>query len=461
MAFVPRRFDQILQDMVNRVIARTPLTDLNDGSVLLQILAASAREDDEQYVQMTRLLDLFGIRTATGDDLDDRARDLNPLVIARNAAVKATGEVTFSRTGVAGTVNIPIGTIVAVPVTDGSEAIEYETTEAGSIPNGNTSSQPLSITCLRAGAVGNVAANKITSIVTTVAGVETVTNAAALTTGSDRETDDAFRDRITEFLRSLSRATPRAIESAAETVESAATGQRIVAAKVLEDPNTPGDFTLLVTNRISDFGGVQERVTVVNETLINPALGGETRFRLNNWPVVEGSAFVLRKNGVPLLLDTDYGVIRSSGEILLYAALAVGNTLVADYVYFIGLMRQVALLIEGDPADIVVKPGYRAAGCFMHLKAPTPQQVVLAANVTVADGHVVDDVFNAVVTAWTTYVNGLGIGEDVLVAELVDRAMDVEGVQNIQGVTIDGGTDDGAIPDDGLAFTSTLLITIT
>lgn len=460
MAFSPRRFDQILQDMINRVVARTALTDLNDGAVLLQILAAAAREDDEQYVQMTRLLDLFGIETAAGDDLDDRARDLNPVVIARRAAVRATGTVVFSRTGTTGTVTIPTGTIVGAP-SAGGDSITFQTTAAGSIANGSTASAAVAVTCDRVGVVGNVALGAINQLVTPVAGVESVTNGAAFTTGADRETDDSFRDRIRDYIRSLPRATKAAVRAAALTASDAATGQRIVHAAVTEDPAKPGQFTLVVSNRIAAFGTASEQVTVADDELVNPSLGGETRFRLDNWPVVEGTAFTLKRSGVTLVEGTDYGVMRASGEVLLYAPLAAGvNLRAGPYTYFTGLLHEVAAIIEGDPASPVTKPGYRAAGCFMLLKPVTPYHVSLAGNITVVEGHDAATVFNAVKSAWTRYVNGLGISEDILVAELVDRAMDVAGVQNVQEVTIDGVAADAAVPDESLAFTTANLITL-
>jgi hypothetical protein len=56
--FAPRQFNDILERMINRVVARTDLNDINDGSSVKQVLAAASREDDDQYYQMVNLLDL-------------------------------------------------------------------------------------------------------------------------------------------------------------------------------------------------------------------------------------------------------------------------------------------------------------------------------------------------------------------------------------------------------------------
>lgn len=92
MSFTPRTFEEILSDMVAYAQARTDITDFSVGSVARTLLEAAALEDDEQYFQMTQLLDAFRIVTATGEDLDRRLADFN---IARLPAQSAFGTVRF------------------------------------------------------------------------------------------------------------------------------------------------------------------------------------------------------------------------------------------------------------------------------------------------------------------------------------------------------------------------------
>ena len=77
MAFQPRQFSVILDDMIAFVQSTSDLTDFSVGSVVRTILEASSLEDDEQYFQMVQLLDVFNIRTSSGVDLDARMADLN------------------------------------------------------------------------------------------------------------------------------------------------------------------------------------------------------------------------------------------------------------------------------------------------------------------------------------------------------------------------------------------------
>jgi uncharacterized phage protein gp47/JayE len=92
MPFVPRTFEQILEDMIAFVQANTIVSDFTVGSVARTILEAAALEDDEQYFQMVQLLDAFRITTARGEDLDRRLADFG---IVRREATTATSRIRF------------------------------------------------------------------------------------------------------------------------------------------------------------------------------------------------------------------------------------------------------------------------------------------------------------------------------------------------------------------------------
>lgn len=92
MAFTPRTFEQILNDMIAYMQSRTSISDYNVGSVIRTILEAAALEDDEQYFQMVQLLDLFSFTTASGEDLDRRLGDFG---LTRRAAVASTARGKF------------------------------------------------------------------------------------------------------------------------------------------------------------------------------------------------------------------------------------------------------------------------------------------------------------------------------------------------------------------------------
>jgi len=70
-----------------------------------------------------------------------------------------------------------------------------------------------------AGSAGNVQPGAISLMSSAVSGVDTVTNAAALTGGIDAESDAAFRARFGNYLASLSRATNLSIGSTIAAIQ--------------------------------------------------------------------------------------------------------------------------------------------------------------------------------------------------------------------------------------------------
>jgi len=434
--FAPRQFDDILERMINRVVARSDLNDINDGSSVKQVLAAAAREDDDQYYQMINLLDLFDIAKVIGVDLDERAKEFNPSLITRNQAQKATGEVQFSRTGTVGTVTIPIGTEVEVPATGAADPITFVTTEEGTISGGSTTSNLVDVVAAKAGVAGNVALGTVTGFVSKPSGVDFVTNPAAFTNGLDLESDDAFRERLLNQIKGLARAHVDGLESAALTAEDTASGKRVVFAEVVEDTVNLGNVTVY----IDDGSGTAESSTVVPQwTTIPPgtAVGGETILWVPNKPIDTSAAFGLRINSVLQTEGTDYTLNPANGQINLLPAsyptgLTAGDVIDGEWTYFDGLIAECQKIIDGDAADRVNYPGYRAAGVLVRVLAPTTSQQVVTANITVLQGYDQTTVATEVAAEISAYINALGIGEDVILNELRERSMSVPGMYDIE-----------------------------
>lgn len=407
--FQTKTREQILERMVNRVVARSDLTDLNDGSDVKQVLAAAAREDDDIYFQMLQLLDLFDIKKAVGDDLDERAKEFNPALIQRYPSQKATGEVVFSRTGTIGTVTIPIGTQVTVPAAGTQAAIVFVTTEEGTISPTFQASNAVSVVAAEAGSSGNAAPGTIKGFVTKPAGVDTVTNPAALVNGADKELDDDFRRRLVDQIKGLAGAHPFGLEDAANNVTDGS--KRVVFSHVVEDPINLGKVTLY----IDDGSGTAEATTaVVAQVVLASAIGGETVLKLVNVPVKTEAGFLLYVNAILKTEGVHYSLNPASGQINFLpgaypSGLAAADAVTASYTYFTGLIAAVQKVVDGDPADRASFPGKRAAGVLVRVLAPNIVQQVVTANITVVQGFNQAEVADAVRAAISSYINSLGI----------------------------------------------------
>jgi uncharacterized phage protein gp47/JayE len=438
--FVPKVYPDILQRMINRVVARTDLSDLTDTSIFKHILAACAREVDDAYFQMNNKLDVFSIDRATGDDLDRRAEDYNPAAISRIASVRATGNLVFTRATVnpGPDITIPIGTRVEVPGED--PPIIAVTTAVGTISTGNTSSGNVSSTISTAGTDGNVAAGQLTKFSSAQPnGVENVTNPSPFTGGLDKETDDAFRERIRLYVSSLSRCTPAALESAALTATFGLAS--VVFARTVEDIVNLGNVIVYVDD---GTGSIETTASVTGENLTSGvdfpgdvAQGGEEYLYTDNYPIKDVVTPSLVKNpGAVALIRDDagangYTLNPANGQIKLNTALTAGDDVAMTYTYFTGLLQETQKVIDGDPNDRTNYPGYRAAGVLVRVLPPTAANQLVTCDITVLDGYSQTDIAAQVRDEIATYINNLGIGNDVIVSEMIERAMSIEGMYDI------------------------------
>lgn len=97
MAIQIRSFNQILGDMIRKILSETPLNDLNAGSVLLTLLEAAAANDFENNAAILNVLELLNIDAVKNNDLDARAGDYG---LSRLPAGKASGQVSIYNTNI-------------------------------------------------------------------------------------------------------------------------------------------------------------------------------------------------------------------------------------------------------------------------------------------------------------------------------------------------------------------------
>lgn len=92
-----KSFNQILGGMVRKIVAETPLSDVNPGSVFLSLLEACASQDFDNNVAILNILELLNVDSIRNNDLDNKAADLG---LTRNTAVAASGTVSILNTNI-------------------------------------------------------------------------------------------------------------------------------------------------------------------------------------------------------------------------------------------------------------------------------------------------------------------------------------------------------------------------
>lgn len=222
-----KTLDQLVQLQLNYISANAPTTlTLPLGPFITAICYATGLV--ALVIQRLGQLILKAARlsTSTGDDVDSFIADYG---LSRLPGVKARGEVTFSTFSPAtSSIFIPNGVLVQ---TSAKPAIQfqvvadttqpaYSSSDGGYYLLAGSTSADTSVEALEIGSNANIGAGQINSIASSVSGIDTCVNGAAFTTGSDAETDEELRIKFIHYIQGLSKATPIAIASALDGLQS-------------------------------------------------------------------------------------------------------------------------------------------------------------------------------------------------------------------------------------------------
>lgn len=169
--------------------------DKSEGGFIHDALAPAATEFEQAYLRAKDVLAWSFAVTSYGEYLDMRASERG---ITRRQATKAVG--TLEVTGKAGSF-IPANTVFSTEVDSSSVAdpTAFVTLDNTTIPVGGTVN--VVIAAVTPGVTGNVPAGAVKVLVSKVDDLETVTNPAPTTGGTDTETDQALLARYLDQVR--------------------------------------------------------------------------------------------------------------------------------------------------------------------------------------------------------------------------------------------------------------------
>jgi uncharacterized phage protein gp47/JayE len=107
------------------------------------------------------------------------------------------------------------------------------------------------------------------------------------------------------------------------------------------------------------------------------------------------------------------------------------TTGIDGYIYYTGLMRKVQKIIDGYEPDAINYPGRRAIGGIIELLPPLIRRVQLAILVTTNEGVNLNEITNDISSVIIKYINSLGVGQDVILSEIIVRVMGIKGVATV------------------------------
>lgn len=224
MALNTRTYTELVRDQAAAVQgAAAGLVDFSVGSIMRALTEATALVALWLQGLIIALLATTRASTAANVDLDSWMADFG---LTREPAISAQGDVTFSRFTATTEATIPVG--ATVETEDGSQvyAVALDTSHAAwSVPRAlyviapGVPSVTLPVVAVTPGAAGNAALGVVNVITGSLPGLDTAINNATFFSGSDPETDVAFRVRFQLFIASLSKATKAAIANAIASLQ--------------------------------------------------------------------------------------------------------------------------------------------------------------------------------------------------------------------------------------------------
>lgn len=177
----------ISSQIVAALAASEPDLDTTVGSVTRKIIDAVASAASDISLDNQLLTYQYDVNSMTGANLDSFVQLFG---MTRYPAVRATGQVTFTRATATDVISIPINTQVAS--TDGTVTVQTVTSAVLGV---GAMSVSVPVQAVVAGPAGNVAAGTLTVLNTAVTEITTVTNVGALANGANQETDTQLQNR--------------------------------------------------------------------------------------------------------------------------------------------------------------------------------------------------------------------------------------------------------------------------
>lgn len=301
-----------------------------------------------------QLLNTTRLSTSTGTDVDSFVGDFG---LIREAAVPATGAVTFSRYTATNAANIPVGSTVVTAdgtqtfsvIADSTQSLYNATLNAYVIPPTSASGN-VTVQARNAGAQGNVNANTISTISSVIIGVDTVTNPLAFANGVNEESDPALQARFLLYIQGLREGIKAAVGSAIANLQQGIQYDLVENAAYNGSPQ-PGYFYVVINPGSSaNIAAVYAAVNAVRPLGVNFGVFAATPITAN---------ITMAATAAPGYSNAQISSAITTAVQNFVAALPLGQPLYWSQLYAIaygvpGVMEVTGMQLNGGASDLAV-----------------------------------------------------------------------------------------------------------
>ena len=124
---------------------------------------------------------------------------------------------------------------------------------------------------------------------------------------------------------------------------------------------------------------------------------------------------------------------------------------VSGYNYWTGLKRKVQRTVDAYQPDSAQFEGVGAAGVFIEVREPRIQKVKIAMKIKTSKGVALQSIADTIKSAVDGYINSLGLGEDVVMSEVIKLVQQIPGVDALVLTSPIPSTERIAVGDKSIA----------
>lgn len=418
------------------ILDRNPSLDVVLGPIrdtVVSPVATVLEDQNERIRRLSLIMSLLNVGDFTETELDEFAFNEQLL---RRTGTRATTTVFFqARRAPAVDLIVPINTPLATPydATLG-RSILFRTTEAQTLPSATAAlyfnaatgfyELEVAVQAISTGDEGNVPVNRISRMQSTIAGFESVINRAAASGGADRETNDDLAERLLVAIPGTDISTKYGIE-------------RDVLSNYSDvvDMETVFGVDALLTRAATNAGAVDVYIIGSLPEAVTESqtfLGVGQPIVLDQQPVL--SVASVDSGGPAYIQGTDYelqadpgtssGSTRGQGAVVFLAggsAPSSGDTVNITYNYN-------SLLETLMNAYIV--PDHLVFGRDLLFRQGTQQDIEIEYDLSVLSGSNATSILAQTTSVIVTFINSLGLGDDVEESDVNAAVRSIAGVDN-------------------------------
>jgi uncharacterized phage protein gp47/JayE len=414
--FTPRNSNEILRELLGKLLNRTELSDISAGSTVFTIMNAVAIELANVETRLNNIRNGYSLQTAVGTELDARCAELPPGNIFRKKSSFAAGSVlSVSREDATEELIISAGSLIQ----NGITSAIYQIPQQIILAINETQKDDIYIVAISAGSSSNAEIGQITTNVN-IEGIDSLINTKSLTTGLDEESDGFLRARALKYVKSLGKSTKDALEYLGESFISN-DGQTIKFSKIFEDISQPAYSELI----LDDGNGLLNQETIAN-TAGGTIYSDSQRLIYHERPAISpilpnqiGLSDSLGNTKIVTL--NDYVSIPERGIIYFNQGfLKQGDTWsITNYNIYKGIIADLQEEIEGtNNTSQLANPGYRAAGTRVRVLPPIVETLTFTVQITPNSGLNLNNTKNTIKNLIVAYINNLPIGEPLIISKL-------------------------------------------